>query len=234
MSKQGDAKSRSASKAAAREKARTAARRRKKIRTFGLPVLLGVAVLVAAGVTLATRKPEPVAHAEAAPVLGKAAAPVLLAEWADFQCHACGSFARSVEPELRKRYIDTGKVKLEWHDFSWYGPESKLAANAARCAGDQDKFWQYHTYLYHHQGGVNSGAFSTDHLLRFGGEMGLDGAAFSSCVKNDTHLGAVLADLQQVKTMGLVGTPTFYVNGTQVPASQDALFAAIDAALVSA
>lgn len=99
---------------------------------------------------------------QAPPVLGDPAAPVVMREYGDFQCPSCGAFFRTVEPQLRAEYIDRGLVRLEWHDFAWIGPESRDAANAARCATDQDRFWEYHDLLYRNQAGENQGAFSRE------------------------------------------------------------------------
>jgi len=75
-----------------------------------------------------------------------------------------------VKPELVRRYIDTGQVKLVWHDFAWIGEESRLAAQAARCAGRQGKFWEYHDLLYNRQRGENQGQFSPANLQTYAAE----------------------------------------------------------------
>ncbi len=214
-----------------RDRARKAARRRKNLRAWALPSVLVLAVAVGVAFAIATRKPAPQARAEPPPTRGAATASVVLVAYEDFQCPSCGAFARQVMPELNRRYIDTGRVRLEWHDFAWYGPESDWAANAARCAGDQGKFWEYHDYLFDHQSGQNQGAFAKSHLKQFGRAVGLESATFDACVDQDAHLGAVRADEERVRELGLVGTPSFFVNGRQVPASPQQIFAAIEAAL---
>ena len=213
-----------------RERARKAARRRKEIRAWTLPVVLVLAVAVGIVFAVATRKTAPPARAEPSPIRGAATAPVVLTAYEDFQCPSCGAFARQVMPGLINRYIETGRVRLEWHDFAWYGPESNWAANAARCAGDQGKFWEYHDYLFEHQAGQNRGAFAKSHLKEFGRAVGLETATFDACVDADSHLGAVRADMERVRELNLVGTPSFFVNGRPVPASPQQVFAAIEAA----
>ncbi len=214
-----------------RERARKVARRRRKLRAWALPSMLVLAIAIGIAFAVASRKPAPPARAEPPPVRGAPTAPVVLAAYEDFQCPSCGAFARQVMPELNRRYIDTGRVRLEWHDFAWYGPESNWAANAARCAGDQGKFWEYHDYLFDHQAGQNRGAFAKSHLKQFGRAVGLESAAFDACVDQDAHLGAVRADMDRVRELNLVGTPSFFVNGRQVSASPQQVFAAIEAAL---
>ncbi|MEO7195724.1 MAG: thioredoxin domain-containing protein [Pseudonocardiaceae bacterium] len=88
--------------------------------------------------------------------MGSPTAPVVIVEWGDFQCPFCGAFARDTEPALLTQYVDAGKVRLEWRDFAYLGPESV----AARAAGRQGKFWAYHDALYAQQRPENTGALS--------------------------------------------------------------------------
>jgi protein-disulfide isomerase len=154
------------------------------------------------------------------PVLGQATAPILIAEYGDFQCPSCGAFARSIAPQLRAAYIDTGKVRLEWHDFAWIGAESRDAANAARCAGDQGKFWEFHDLLYRSQSGENQGAFSQDRLKSMGQTLGLDSTSFDACVDAGRYRAAVQADFSDVRSRGFTGTPTFLIGNQRIVGAQ--------------
>ncbi len=166
------------------------------------------------------------------PVLGRAAAPVAIHEYGDFQCPSCGAFARSIEPQVRAAYIDTGKARLVWHDFAWIGAESRDAANPARCAGDQGKFWDYHDLLYANQSGENAGAFSKDRLKGFGDALGLEPTAFQACVDADRYGAAVQADFGDVRQKGFNGTPTFVTGNQRIVGAQPfEVFAAADAGL---
>ncbi|MEO8463321.1 MAG: DsbA family protein [Chloroflexota bacterium] len=167
------------------------------------------------------------------PVLGDAKAPVVIAEYGDFQCPSCGAFARTVEPAIRSAYIDTGKVRLEWHDFAWIGTESKEAANAARCAGDQSQFWEFHDLLYRSQSGENQGAFSAERLKAMGVTLGLEPVAFNACVEGNTYGDAVAADFSDVRSKGFNGTPTFLIGGQRIVGAQpfEVFASAIDAQL---
>ena len=193
--------------------------------------LAGVAAvgIVVAGVSAATSPPV----RAATPSLGAATAPVTIVEYADYQCPYCATWAKTVEPQIKQAYIDTGKVKLEWHDMAWMGGESKDAANAARCAGDQGQFWAYHDLLYRSQAGQNSGAFSKDRLKAFGQQLGLKAATFDACVDSDKYGGAVQADFAQAARLGITGTPAFFINGQRIDGAQpySAFQAAIDSAL---
>jgi protein-disulfide isomerase len=169
----------------------------------------------------------------ASPLLGDPAAPVVIREYGDFQCPSCGAFFPAIEPQIRDAYIETGKARLEWHDFAWIGPESRDAANAARCAQAQDRFWDYHDRLYAMQAGENTGAFSKERLKAFGRDLGLDPVTFDACVDSNTYAGAVQADFGQVRSLGFTGTPTFVIGSRRVVGAQpfEVFAAAIEAEL---
>ena len=158
---------------------------------------------------------------------------MVIREYGDFQCPSCGAFFRAIEPQIRDAYIETGKARLEWHDFAWIGPESRDAANAARCAQAQDRFWDYHDLLYAMQAGENTGAFSKERLKAFGRDLGLDPVTFDACVDNNTYAGAVQADFGQVRSLGFTGTPTFVIGSRRVVGAQpfEVFAAAIEAEL---
>lgn len=160
------------------------------------------------------------AAAYTAPVRGIASAPVTIVEYGDFQCPSCGAFARGTEGELIRRYVETGKAKLVWRNFAWIGNESKVAAQAAACAGDQGRFWEYHDYLYAHQGGENTGNLSSANLKAFAGRLGLDRAPFDACLDSGRYKAVVENDMNEVRRLGLNGTPTFIINGTRVVGAQ--------------
>lgn len=98
---------------------------------------------------------------------------VTIIEYADFQCPFCGKFFKEIGETLIKDYVDAGKVRFVYRDFAFLGTESTRAAEAARCAGDQGKYWEYHDYLYNHQNGENQGNFSDLYLKSFAGELKL-------------------------------------------------------------
>lgn len=154
------------------------------------------------------------------PVRGSATAPVTIIEYGDFQCPSCGAFARGTEAELIRRYIDTGKAKLVWKNFAWIGTESKLAAQAAACANEQGKFWEYHDHLYANQRGENTGYLSGATLKAFASTVALDRAAFDPCLDSGRYKAIVERDASEVRGLGLTGTPTFVINGTRVVGAQ--------------
>ena len=105
--------------------------------------------------------------------LGNPQAKVALVLYEDFQCPFCGKFFSDSEKNIRDTYVTEGSVQLVYRDFAFLGQESVKASEAARCAADQGKFWQYHDYLFTHQNGENQGNFSSLNLKLFAKEMGL-------------------------------------------------------------
>lgn len=154
------------------------------------------------------------------PILGNADAKVTLVEFGDYQCPFCQRLFKETEPKIRDQYIKAGQVKMAWRDFAFLGEESFWAAEAARCANDQGKFWQFHDYLYNHQNGENQGAFTKDKLKGFAGQMGLDQNQFNSCLDSDKYLQAVKDDTDAGKAAGVDSTPFVFVNGEGILGAQ--------------
>jgi protein-disulfide isomerase len=117
---------------------------------------------------------------------------------------------------MENKNIASGQAKLVWHDFPFLGPESFAAAQAARCAADQNKFWAYHDKLYEEQAGENSGKFSTQNLKQFAADLKLDSQQFNGCVDGNQHQADVQADLAAGKQQGINVTPTLFVNGQKI------------------
>jgi len=206
-------------------------------RRWLVPGTLLVAVVAAAWIVVSglTAPPAPVANV-VRPVEGSATAPVTVAEYSDYQCDYCGRWAREVEATFRSTFITSGQVRFEWHDDAWEGQESIDAANAARCAGDQGKFWEMHDLLYTSQNATpNTGAFSKDKLKSLGATLGLDATAYDACVDAGTYNAAVRSDTA-ASSASFSGTPAFSVNGTALVGyqSMDQLTAAIRSAASTA
>ena len=138
-----------------------------------------------------------------------------------------------MEPALFKEFVDTGKVKFVYKHMAILGQESTWAAEAAECAADQGKFWEYHDLLFSRQSGENQGAFTKDKLLAMASELKLDMTQFQPCLQNDKDLARVQSDLQEGQQSGVNGTPTFFINGRALVGAQpiDAFRTAIDQAM---
>lgn len=164
--------------------------------------------------------------------MGATDAPVQIVEWGDYQCPACGILARSIEPQLVSEYIAPGTASFEFRNFAFLGPESQRAAAAAVCADQQGAFWPFHETLYANQRGENQGAFSDERLRAVAQKLGLDIAAFNTCLDDSATADAVAASTAGGREQGVNATPWLTVNGTRVENWQDwaVLSAAIDAA----
>jgi protein-disulfide isomerase len=146
--------------------------------------------------------------------MGPADASVTIAEFADFMCPACRDFDLTVKPQIVKDYVDPGKVKYIFYDFPLVTihPNSFIAARAARCAEDQDKFWAYQDVVYRNQPRWAEQKSPMADLLSYGDSVGLDEGQFTSCVKSDRHADLVSANLRLATELGLDGTPTIMVS----------------------
>jgi protein-disulfide isomerase len=94
--------------------------------------------------------------------LGPDKARVTINEYSDFQCPFCARAARTMDPNIEQDYVADGRVKLVFQPVAFIGDESVAAAEAAECANDQGKFWEYHDKLFENQHGENKGGFSTE------------------------------------------------------------------------
>jgi protein-disulfide isomerase len=89
--------------------------------------------------------------------------------------------------QIAPKYIATGEARLIYYNFPIIGPASESAAQAAECAGDQNKFWTYADYLFAHQDGENSGALSPQNLKKFAVQLGLNSDAFNTCLDSGKY-----------------------------------------------
>lgn len=145
--------------------------------------------------------------------LGPVNAPVLVAEWGDFQCPLCRAFAVDTEPALVRRYADSGRMRLEWHDLAYLGPESVLAARAARAAGRQHKFWEFHDALYRDQRPENSGALTETTLTATARSLRLNVEQFAGDLADPAIAAQVDRDQREGARLGITRVPSFLING---------------------
>ena len=198
--------------------------RNKGIRPWILPGFAGIAVIAIVLIGVSALGSDNGGSSEIArvpsPALGERTAQVAIHEYGDYQCPFCGVFARNIKPEIQERFIDTGIARLVWHDFAWHGPESLTSANAARCAGDQGRFWEYHDTLFQLFSGENNGTFSNENLKSYGDALGLESETFHDCVDSDTYGSAIAADMGRVRRLGLNGTPSFIIGDQRIVGAQ--------------
>ncbi len=146
-------------------------------------------------------------------ILGDPNAPVTLVEFGDYQCYFCNQFFHTTEESLFKNYVETGKVKVIFKDYTIIGPDSNTAAHAAHCADDQGQFWKYHDTLYNNWNGENTGWASSENLLQFARDMELDIDQFSKCMIDSKYTSIIINSNQDAKDLGLTGTPAFFIIG---------------------
>jgi len=144
-------------------------------------------------------------------------APVTLFEFSDYQCPFCGRHFSQTLPQIEELYIKTGKVKLVFKDFPLDSihPEATPAALAARCAGDQGKFWEMHDILYTNQATLSSSAYK-----QWAVQLDLDTEEFNTCLDTRKHLSAIRSNLAEGQQAGIQGTPGFVINGQLISGAQ--------------
>jgi len=150
------------------------------------------------------------------PVLGSADAPLTLVEFTDYQCPFCRSFHTTVFEEIKKNFVDTGKVRFISRDLPLpMHDHATQAAGAARCAGDEQKFWTMRHLLI-----INSRRLQHADLLAYARSLHLDMAAFTRCLDQNKYDAAVQRDAADAARLGITGTPSFVLG----PTVRDGLF----------
>jgi len=122
-----------------------------------------------------------------------------------------------VERQLEDKYVKTGKIKFVYRAMSFLGQESQWAAEAAECAGEQAKFWEYHDTLFANQKGENQGAFNKDNLKQFAADLKLDTAKFNQCLDSGQYTDKIKKSNDDASQLGVSSTPTVLVNGIYIP-----------------
>jgi len=152
--------------------------------------------------------------ADTDPADGALSAPVTLVEFSDFQCPFCQRVAPTLK-RVKQTYGD--KVRIVWKDFplTQIHPQAFKASEAAHCAGDQGKYWQYHDQLF-----GNQQALQVGDLKQYAAALGLDAAAFNACLDTSKHGERVRDGVAQGTTLGVNSTPTMYINGRLLSGAQ--------------
>ena len=157
-------------------------------------------------------------------VLGSADAPVTLIEFSDFQCPFCRSFANTALKEIKKNYVETGKVKIVYRDYPLpFHPAAIPAARAAECAHEQDKFWEMHDQIYLEQDkqGSNTIEFGAEDLKSWAKNVtGLNHQKWETCFSSDKYTDEINKDLADGMAAGINGTPAVFINGKEVVGAQ--------------
>jgi protein-disulfide isomerase len=183
---------------------------RQRSRTAALVRYLDELRGAAQGITVrfdAPRQTIPIASSDR--TRGASGSRVDIVEFGDFQCPIC----LSMEPVLKRLQIEhRNDIRFVWKDFPLQGhPDARPAAEAARCAGDQGKFWEYHDKLF-----ANQQALGRNRLKDYAKQLKLDTTAFGSCVDKAAHRSDIDRSLEEAAAHGVEATPTVFINGRLV------------------
>ncbi|SDK26942.1 Protein-disulfide isomerase [Actinopolyspora mzabensis] len=165
--------------------------------------------------------------------LGRVDAPVVMVTYEDFRCPFCAKYARTVAPELKKRYVETGVLRIEWRDFPVFGPQSMRAAKAGQAAARQGKFWRFHDVVYSNAPRRSKPDLPVSKLIDYAEQAGItDIERFESDMANAAVERAIRTDSREGNRIGVSATPTFVVNGDPIMGAQplDAFVSAIETA----
>jgi protein-disulfide isomerase len=142
--------------------------------------------------------------------IGSKDAPLTMVEFTDFQCPFCQRFHVSTFADLKKNYIDTGKLRFVSRDLPLdFHPNAMQAANAGRCAGEQGQFWAMRDRM-------NSSPDKLDinNLVSYAQDLKLNVASFRGCVESQKYKDAIQADVLTAQQIGANGTPSFVLGKT--------------------
>lgn len=166
------------------------------------------------------------------PVLGDKNAKLTMVEFSDYECPFCKQYFTNTYTELKKDYVDTGKMKIVYRNLPLsFHQNAHKEAEAALCVRDQGgdtAYWKYHDELFTRTTSNGTG-LSLDQLPTIAGEIGLDGTAIKSCIDSGKYVKKVDADLADANTYGATGTPSFFIgkdlgdnsiNGTLIVGAQ--------------
>jgi protein-disulfide isomerase len=151
------------------------------------------------------------------PPKGDKNAKVKIVEYADLRCPFCEKFFTDTESQILSDYVTPGKANFTFVNYAFLGSASTVAANAAECANEQGKFWDFHDYLYKNQPSeTDTSLFTTDGMTQIAGQLGMDTNQFSSCLSSNKYNKQVSDDLAAGQKEGVSGTPTTFINGTPI------------------
>ncbi len=159
---------------------------------------------------------------ESAMALGNPAAPVTIVEFTDYQCPFCARHVQQTLPQIIRELIETGRVYYIMKDFplDQLHPQARAAAVAARCAGEQEADWPMHDLLFARQQNWSGQANVNAIFASYAAELGLNEAAFGECLSSGRYDAAVEQNLQEGLSLGVRGTPAFFINGFPISGAQ--------------
>lgn len=151
------------------------------------------------------------------PLRGPVDARVTVIEFTDYECAFCRRYFETTYPALLSRYGDKIAYTVRHFPVSYQHKRAHRAAQAAECAGDQGRFFQYHEVLF-----KNTHALDDRSLIGYAGQLGLNVPVFRACLESGRKSDVVDDDVQAGLARGLMGTPSFLVNGRMLVGAQPA------------
>jgi protein-disulfide isomerase len=150
--------------------------------------------------------------------LGDPNAPDKVDVYEDFRCSICLYYTQNYEPQIIQTYVETGKVYYTFHSFIVIdgndgADASYRSANAAMCAGEQGRFWDYHDTLFANQVSEDASLFTDVRLVAMAQNLNLDMTAFNQCYQAKKFANDIQADISLAHSLNLTGTPSILVNG---------------------
>lgn len=120
--------------------------------------------------------------------------------------------ARDVFPQIKREYIDTGKIRYVFRDLQWQA-QTRLAANFSHCANEQGKFLEMHGAIMANQANWVSQADPKEAFLGYARQLGLDTTTLSACASSGKYNASIDNDANAATSVGINSTPTFVING---------------------
>ena len=157
------------------------------------------------------------------PSLGSEDTKVTVVEFSDYQCPFCRIFWKEVFPELKEKYIDTGKVRFVYRDFPLeFHPAALISAQAAECADDQNKYWEFHDKVFGEQEKLGEGtiSYTINDINKWASEISVDLDEFNECLNSEKYKEEVQKDYNDGVKYGVTGTPTLFINGIKIIGAQ--------------
>jgi len=169
-----------------------------------------------ADIAILLRPPKMDVRPDADRIKGNPKAPVMIVEFSEFQCPYCQSVQATIAGLLAKY---KGQVSISFRDFPLrqIHPQAQAAAEAARCAGEQEKFWEYHDLLF-----AGGGKLDSASLLQHAKNASINEGAFRACLDSGKFRTAIEQDLQEGRKLGVTGTPAFFINGIFISGAKSA------------
>ena len=151
------------------------------------------------------------------PVLGDPNAPLTIVEFSDFECSYCRRFHKQVMPQLKRDYIDTGLIRFVHKDLPLpFHPHALPAAAAARCAGEQNRYWELYSSLFDQQNCLDCKG-----VLAIAAEAELNTTKLQACMERESTLALINANGSEAALHNISATPTFVIGPTQSDGSLD-------------